>query len=976
MYFRDPLFLRCVLLLLLALGWSSNASAVDVGTSEPYREQRLETWGTSLAWWGDYIGGWTNQQAKSDVLKLIFDSPNHLGLNSLRYNIGGGQNRLLAGNFRPGAFIPGWVPTAPSSISDPNTWVWDWGADPRQRGVLDEALARGVNQVDAFSNSPPYWMTISQDTAGAVGGGDNLLTSNYDEFAHYTTEVVKHFRDELGIRFGTLEAMNEPSGTWWEAGGAQEGNHVSSGYNQRLLIETVGQTLASKGIDQGLAAPDEVATGTTVSSYNQFNSYTKSFITQINTHTYGSSTSAEQQLRNTAANDGKRLLMSEYGNNSTGGLSGGINLANRITADLNVMGAQGWTYWQVVEPISYAFAGWGLVHADHEQTGSQYNIRQQYHVMRQFTSYIRPGSHILDLNEAETVGAYDPITDTTVLVLTNDETTADAKVYNLLDQTPAFTRVIQTISLLNYGSLGPADVLGNQITANVPGTSVTTIVIHHRANQIGNANFSFGGGEPPISSTLSGGWKSSGSAHFDSSVDNTSDGSGGGVLETDGVGNSGAVWQEGIGDSQVDLTGVAYQFSLDMMLENNESLSQVYDADTHIALEFYGADGQTLVHASVLDFSELLSSFSKDTVFRTHRTAIVPAPAGTRFVRPSVRFDNVGTGSNGKVYLDNAYLQEARYVPRAKAWTFDGNANWSDDANWQEDALIEKNVAIYFGPVLTQNRTITLGSELSVTEVTFDSEFAYRILGAGTLRVENPGSTARIDVRDGDQTLLVPVVLDGDATIQLLPGTSLGVDLSLQANGHRLEKTGAGQLSLSSSFTLGGGTLAIEAGLLPSITIGANSALDGTLEVSLPIGEQAEWGDIYQLIAFTDPYSDFDSVVLPALDDLLTWEFEYSPELLTAQVMHTADFNRDGTIDGADLAKWESDYGINGESDANGDGNSDGADFLIWQQHAGTSNMSPFSAAVPEPAAAMLFLAGCSFIFFSQNVRGRAAEQS
>ena len=93
MYFRDPLFLRCVLLLLLALGWSSNASAVDVGTSEPYREQRLETWGTSLAWWGDYIGGWTNQQAKSDVLKLIFDSPNHLGLNSLRYNIGGGQNQ-------------------------------------------------------------------------------------------------------------------------------------------------------------------------------------------------------------------------------------------------------------------------------------------------------------------------------------------------------------------------------------------------------------------------------------------------------------------------------------------------------------------------------------------------------------------------------------------------------------------------------------------------------------------------------------------------------------------------------------------------------------------------------------------------------------------------------------------------------------------------------------------------------------------
>ncbi|MEQ8836528.1 MAG: hypothetical protein RID07_06955, partial [Lacipirellulaceae bacterium] len=45
------------------------------------------------------------------------------------------------------------------------------------------------------------------------------------------------------------------------------------------------------------------------------------------------------------------------------------------------------------------------------------------------------------------------------------------------------------------------------------------------------------------------------------------------------------------------------------------------------------------------------------------------------------------------------------------------------------------------------------------------------------------------------------------------------------------------------------------------------------------------------------------------------------------------DFNSDGNVDATDLAQWQGDYGLNGDSDANDNGQSDGFDFLAWQSN-------------------------------------------
>ena len=83
---------------------------------------------------------------------------------------------------------------------------------------------------EAFSNSPPYWMTISGCSAGHEDPGkDNLAPSNYAAFCDYLIDVCKHYKDEYGIEFKTLEPFNEPTSRYWNYMGSQEGCHFDKG---------------------------------------------------------------------------------------------------------------------------------------------------------------------------------------------------------------------------------------------------------------------------------------------------------------------------------------------------------------------------------------------------------------------------------------------------------------------------------------------------------------------------------------------------------------------------------------------------------------------------------------------------------------------------------------------------------------------------------------------------------------------------
>jgi O-glycosyl hydrolase len=429
------------------------------------RHQTFEGWGTSLCWWANHVGGWSEAK-RNAVVDAVVDPANGLGYNVFRYNIGGGENPAHEhmGQYKE---MPGFEPSA-------GTWTWD--ADANQRAILQRIVARGTGVVlEAFANSPPYWMTKSGCASGNTDGSNNLLDNSYDAFADYLTEVVKHYKDSFGINFRTLEPLNEPNASWWKANGGQEGCHFAAS-NQQTIIKAVGAQLAAKGLTgTSVSASDENSIDDAYNNIKGFDATSLAAMSQMNTHSYAGTRRTD--LRALATSKGKRLWQSESGPlNQTlaDDTDAAVFMAGRIITDLRDLQAEAWVDWQLGDPS----ANWAsFVLNDAQQS---FTYLKRFYMHAGFSRYIRPGSVFVDVNNTDMVAAVSPDGATLVLVVRNGDTTASKGFTFDLTALPSVgtsAALHRTSRTENLASLTALPIQGWSFVATVAPYSITTFVI-------------------------------------------------------------------------------------------------------------------------------------------------------------------------------------------------------------------------------------------------------------------------------------------------------------------------------------------------------------------------------------------------------------------------------------------------------------------------------------------------------------------
>lgn len=553
MKFSRTLSLACVGTLAAAgLAWApaaiapaTAATTVRVTPNPAYASDPFQGWGTSLVWFANATGGYPE-----DVRQSLFDAvfgEDGLNLNIARYNIGGGNATDVPPYLRPGGAVDGWWnPDLPVSDAEgpitstyadraryESAWNpddpthYDWDADPTQRWWID-ALKDRITRWEAFSNSPPYFLTESGYVSGGINNPwtEQLATDDMADFAGYLVNVVEHLEEAHGIDFATLDPFNEPNTNYWStsipsgstwptSASRQEGARIGPA-RQDQMIAALADRLASASTttDVKISAMDETNPSTFVTDWEGWSQSSKDAVDQLNVHTYG--TSDRLRVRDIAKASDKPLWMSEVEGDWDGtgfnltNINNGLGMAGRIVDDLRELEPTAWVFWQPVEDLynmqRVENLNWGSVFIDFDCNADGDSLRRiaageadpsckvltnaKYNTVRNFTHYIRPGDRLIPSGNTQTTAAITQAGDGATLVHVNTDNTervVELDLSGFADIAPnaTVTPVITTASpasdvtanALVEGTAVAVDATNRTATITVPAKSVTTLLV-------------------------------------------------------------------------------------------------------------------------------------------------------------------------------------------------------------------------------------------------------------------------------------------------------------------------------------------------------------------------------------------------------------------------------------------------------------------------------------------------------------------
>ncbi|MFG2281586.1 RICIN domain-containing protein [Streptomyces asoensis] len=421
---------------LLSVPVQAHAEAAVTVTPDPsYAHDEFEGWGTSLVWFANATGDYP-PAVREKLADLLFGDDG-LALNIARYNIGGGNAPDVKDYLRAGGAVEGWW-KAPAGTTRADTDWWsaddeaDWNedADANQRWWV-ERIKKDIDHWETFSNSPPWFMTVS----GYVSGGfdanaDQLKADSVDDFAAYLAGATKRLEKSEHIKVDTIDPFNEPNTGYWgtrlgadgqPTGGRQEGAHIGPALQQKVLA-ALPSALKKAKVKAAISAMDETNPGIFATNWNSYSQASKDAVGQMNVHTYG--TGQRTTVRDLAKAADKPLWMSEVEGDWGDGQSftdmrPGLGLAQQMVNDLRELEPKAWVFWQPVEDYDNMKPGgesakggnWGSIQLPFSCTAADtlqscpIFTNTKFDTARNFTHFIQPGDQLIKVDDTSSAAA-------------------------------------------------------------------------------------------------------------------------------------------------------------------------------------------------------------------------------------------------------------------------------------------------------------------------------------------------------------------------------------------------------------------------------------------------------------------------------------------------------------------------------------------------------------------------------------------
>ncbi len=538
---------------------SGNTYTVDL----QQQLQEFDGWGLSLSWWATEIGDWTRmgssgKEKREEIAEALYGKSG-LNLNIARYNVGGGDDPTHT-HMSDDRNTPGWRGATTEVKQDPSghdyvettlgDYVWvdengetipwtelqnlDTRNDYRQLWVLDwiqnEHGENGQNDYisEYYSNSPPYWMTMTGCSSGGVGSGQNLDPMYNEDFVDYFLDVYEYLTSQ-GFILENLQPFNESGSYFWGENGDQEGCYFSPQQKVQIL-SLLREKMEERGLDVPYNWGDETNTNVAYEQYSQALAYATTDsegnrvagadvvkgASRYTYHIYSYDVSGAQRFYRAAQEDGKEIYMSEicWSDPADSGeaeydpdsVTTGFHYTQSIIDTVKHGGVNGYVFWQGMEDMVGQMKGgtnYGLIQGvyytqeeaeaqgvDLASMGLTYQdfvLSKAYYLSGQYTKYIRPGYHFVDVNENNTMAAVSPDGETLVVVKQNNSSSGETFTLDFDGFDAQSVEKIYTDKHNNWKHEA-VSTTGSSLTDTVSDYSVTTYVIHGK-NRSGLGRF-------------------------------------------------------------------------------------------------------------------------------------------------------------------------------------------------------------------------------------------------------------------------------------------------------------------------------------------------------------------------------------------------------------------------------------------------------------------------------------------------------